>query len=170
MPRAAEYYGVVLSEWTDFFVASAGAAAALAGLIIVAVSGDVDRVIAIPGMASRAGVAIALLVMSTLVALCALIPSISALGYGSLVVFTGLVAALLAARSLALLVRSRTGSLGEAIVKGAFGLLPALLAVVGGLLVMFDAGAGLGWVAAGILLAVVFSVVASWVILIEIRR
>ncbi len=107
----------MLSEWTDFFVASAGAAAALAGLIIVAVSGDVDRVIAIPGMASRAGVAIALLVMSTLIALGALIPRIPALGYGTLVVFTGL-----------------------------------------------------GWVAAGILLAVVFSVISSWVILIEIRR
>ena len=160
----------MLSEWTDFFVASAGAAAALAGLIIVAVSGDVDRVIAIPGMASRAGVAIALLVMATLVALGGLIPRIPALGYGTLVVFTGLIATLLATLSLARLVRSRTGSLGEAFVKGAFGVLPALLAVIGGLLVMVDIGAGLGWVAAGILLAVVFSVISSWVILIEIRR
>lgn len=160
----------MLSEWTDFFVASAGAAAALAGLIIVAVSGDVDRVIAIPGMASRAGVAIALLVMSTLVALGALIPHSSALGYGALVVVTGLVAVLLATLSLVRLVRARLGSIGEAFVKGAFGVLPALCAVIGGVLVMLDAEAGLGWVATGILLAVVFSVISSWVILIEIRR
>ncbi|RZU65189.1 modulator of FtsH protease [Microterricola gilva] len=160
----------MLSEWTDFFVASAGAAAALAGLIIVAVSGDVDRVIAIPGMASRAGVAIALLVMSTLIALGALIPHSSALGYGALVVLTGLVATLLATLSLLRLVRSRTGSLSEAFLKGAFGVLPALLAVIGGVLVMLGTDAGLGRVATGILLAVVFSVISSWVILIEIRR
>ncbi|MET0854186.1 MAG: hypothetical protein ABWY30_06115 [Microterricola sp.] len=160
----------MLSEWTDFFVASAGAAAALAGLIIVAVSGDVDRVIAIPGMASRAGVAIALLVMSTLIALGALIPHSSALGYGTFVLATGLVATLLATLSLVRLVRSRPGSLGEALLKGVFGVLPAFLAVIGGVLVMLDVEAGLSWVATGILLAVVFSVVSSWVILIEIRR
>lgn len=165
-----DWHGVVLNEWTDFFVTSAGAAAALAGLIIVAVSGDVDRVIAIPGMPSRAAVAIALLVMVTLIALGALIPTISAVGYGALVAASGLVAGTLAYRSLLQLVRTRTGSRREALLKGGFGLLPALLVALGGALVMASLPAGLGLVAAGIMIAVVFSVISAWVILIEIRR
>lgn len=160
----------MLSEWTDFFVASAGAGAALAGLLIVAVSGDVDRVIAIPGMVSRAGVAIALLVLVTLVALLALIPGLSDAGYGLIVVVAGVVAVLFASLSLTHLVRARSGGLGEALVKGALGVLPGLLITIGGVLALFGAGSGPVWVAAGILVSVIFSVLTVWVILIEIRR
>lgn len=160
----------MLSEWTDFFVASAGAAAALAGLLIVAVSGDVDRVIAIPGMVSRAGVAIALLVLVTLVALVALIPGLSDVGYGLIVAAAGVVAVLFAVLSLARLVGARAGGLGEALVKGALGVLPGLLITIGGLLALFGAASSPAWVAAGILISVVFSVLTVWVILIEIRR
>lgn len=160
----------MLSAWTDFFVASAGAGAALAGLLIVAVSGDVDRVIAIPGMVSRAGVAIALLVLVTLVALVALIPGLSDAGYGLIVVAAGIVAMWFASLSMAHLLRARSSGLGEALAKGALGVLPGLLLTIGGVLALVGADSGPAWVAAGILFSVIFSVLTVWVILIEIRR
>lgn len=161
----------MLSEWHDFFVAAAGAGAALAGLIIVAVSGDVDRVIKIPGMASRAGVAIALLVMVTLVALGALIPRVPAWGYGLLVFVVGLSAVVLASRSFGHLVTLRSGgSMRRAVTKGSVGLVPALCVTLGGALLMGGLAVGMLWIAAGVLLAVVAAVLATWVILIEIRR
>lgn len=161
----------MLSEWHDFFVATAGAGAALAGLIIVAVSGGVDRVIKIPGMASRAGVAIALLIMVTLVALSALIPGIPEWGYGVLVAIVGLGAVVLASLSFGHLVALRSGgSMLRALTKGSVGLVPALCVTLGGVLLAGGLELGMLWIAAGILLAVVSAVLASWVILIEIRR
>lgn len=161
----------MLSEWHDFFAAAAGAGAALAGLIIVAVSGDVDRVIKIPGMASRAGVAIALLVMVTLIALAGLIPTISEWGYGVLAAAVGLCAVVLASLSLGHLVALRSGgSMRRAVTKGSVGLVPALCVAVGGALLASGLAAGMLWIAAGSLLAVVAAVLATWVILIEIRR
>ena len=44
------------SQWTDLFVASAGASAALAGLVFVAVSINVDRILKLEGVPGRARV------------------------------------------------------------------------------------------------------------------
>lgn len=42
------------SEWSELFVASAGASAALAGLVFVAVSINVERILEFPGLPERA--------------------------------------------------------------------------------------------------------------------
>jgi hypothetical protein len=41
-------------QWTELFVASAGASAALAGLVFVAVSINVERILQFPGLPERA--------------------------------------------------------------------------------------------------------------------
>ena len=46
--------GEVGVHWTDFFVAKVGATAALSGLIIVAVSINIQRILSIPHLPGRA--------------------------------------------------------------------------------------------------------------------
>lgn len=170
----------MLSEWADFFVATAGAAAALGGLIIVAVSVSVTRMISIPGMTSRAGVGIVLLVLATIVALAGLVPGQAPFAYGLVVAIAGGIALVFAVHSLLGLVGARRAphapeagmqrSLGAAVLKGAAGVLPAGGIVLGGLLVMAGSGVGLYWIAGGVLVAVCSAVLSAWVVLVEIRR
>jgi hypothetical protein len=42
--------------------------------------------------------------------------------------------------------------------------------VIGGLSVLFEAGGGLYWIAAGVILAIVGAVANAWVLLVEILR
>jgi modulator of FtsH protease len=60
--------------WTDFLVAAAGATAALAGLVFVALSINLTRIIALPGVAGRAGESIIILAGALIGALLALVP------------------------------------------------------------------------------------------------
>ena len=62
------------AEWTDLFVATAGATAALAGLVFVAVSINLDRIIGEAGLPDRALETLLLLVLVLLVSIVALIP------------------------------------------------------------------------------------------------
>jgi modulator of FtsH protease len=74
---------VAWSSWMNFYVATAGAAAALTGLVFVALSINLTRILAMPGMSARVGEAIALLGLALLVSLQSLIPgqTLGALGW-----------------------------------------------------------------------------------------
>jgi modulator of FtsH protease len=77
-----------VGEWREFFVAQAGAAAALAGLVFVGVSINLDKIVAIPSMPSRALEAMVLLVAILVQSSLMLVPeqSLRALGFEVLAV------------------------------------------------------------------------------------
>jgi hypothetical protein len=84
------------SEWHDLFVASAGASAALAGLVFVAVSINIDRILRFRGLPERALETVLLLLTVVVVSVVGLIPgqSTTALGIELLIVGLGLAVAI----------------------------------------------------------------------------
>ncbi len=62
------------SDWSDLFVATAGASAALAGLVFVAVSINIERILKFSGLPERALETVLLLLGVLLVSVVGLIP------------------------------------------------------------------------------------------------
>ena len=63
-----------MSEWESFFVAEAGASAALAGLVFVGISINLDKVLYTPGLPGRAGEALIVLVAVLITSSLLLVP------------------------------------------------------------------------------------------------
>lgn len=159
-----------VSEWTDFFVAGAGASAALAGLVFVAVSINVDRILLFQGLPARALATVMLLLSVVLVSLIGLIPGQSRAALAGELLGVGLVFAVvilgLTARSMASRDARRVYAFGHSLLVG-LGTLPVVLGAVS---LFAEAGGGLYWVAAGIVLATTGAVANAWVLLVEILR
>ena len=159
-----------LEGWSEFFVATAGAAAGLAGLIIVAMSVNIEVIVAAPAMPSRAGSTIANLVLVVVVAIAGLIPALNDLAYSVVVLVVAAAALVFAVDSAVRIYRHREDSPpGAAVLKSLVGVTPVALTIVGGVLLAFGQGSGLYWVAAGIIAAFVASVLNAWVLLVELR-
>lgn len=88
-----------LAEWTDLFVACAGAGSALAGLIIVAMSVNIQKILNIPSMTSRAATTVAGLVLIVIVSCAGLVPEQPAQAFGLDVVLASACTVILAMRS-----------------------------------------------------------------------
>jgi hypothetical protein len=155
-----------MSGWDNFFVAEAGAAAALAGLLFVSVSINLTRILQIPTLPWRAAEALLLLLAVLVVALLALVPGQSARLLGVEITVTG--AALWAALSLALARSDRTHS--RYLLRLLSNQLPPIAFVLAGLLIALGHPAGMYWMVPGTFLAFAAGVLDTWVLLIEILR
>jgi modulator of FtsH protease len=158
------------SQWSDLFVATAGASAALAGLVFVAVSINIERILKYRGLPERALETVLLLLGVLLVSVIGLIPGQSHVALGLELLFVTLILGAVIARlptiHEAAAVERRAWLWGRWSVRAA-GTLPLL---IGATSVLAEAGGGLYWVAAGIVFAVTGAIVNAWVLLVEILR
>jgi modulator of FtsH protease len=160
-----------IREWTDFFVAAAGAGAALAGLIIVAMSVNIQKILAIPGMTSRAATTIASLVLIVIVSCAGLMPFQPLTAFGLEAAASAVLALVLAVRSSkAILQAAAPGGTVAAALRSLLGVLPTVLVFAGSLLACFGLSSGVAVIAAGILVCVAASSTNAWVLLVEILR
>jgi hypothetical protein len=159
-------------EWKDLFVAVAGATAALAGLLFVAVSINVERIIKYEGLPERGIEALAMLLAPLVVSIAGLMPGQNhvALGIEILAIGVALAAVMRAlpiARTLPDGVETpRNYALNRQVVR----LAGTVLLVIGALAELFGVAGGLYWVAAAFVLLILGAVVNAWVLLVEILR
>lgn len=155
--------------WSDLFVGAAGAGAALAGLVFVAVSINIERILGLPGVPSRALATVLLLLNVVVASVFGLAPqSTTALGLELLISGLAVTAAVVVLFSQA--ERHAQAPRGSAATNMIVAGLATLPFAVAGASMLAEAGGGLYWVLAGIVAALVGAVVNAWVLLVEILR
>jgi len=159
-----------ISSWKDLFVASAGASAALAGLVFVAVSINIDRILKFKGLPERALQTVLLLLSVVLVSIIGLIPGQSHVALGAELLVEGLLfgaaIAMLLRRSLPPPSSPQSWRLSRVAVM-ATGTVPL---IIGGASILAQSGGGLYWTVGGIIFAIAAAVGNAWVLMVEILR
>lgn len=158
-------------HWTDFGVATAGAAAALAGLLFVAISINLERILQFPSLPHRAAQTVILFALPLVLSLLLIAPGQPRAALGSELLVMGV-----AVGTFMLVTDARTPmSAQETKITRAFSrILPpaascGCLAVAGATLIA-GSGGGLYWVVPAVLAAVIFGLINAWVLLVEILR
>ncbi|MGH9277601.1 MAG: hypothetical protein ACRD12_05780 [Acidimicrobiales bacterium] len=159
------------SDWSDFGVALVGAAAALVGLLFVAMSINLERIVSYPTLPARAGSALVLFSFPLVVGICLLIPDQATAALGAEFVAIGLIVGAVLLR----LNRPALRAEQERRVSWLLGrLLPSIaipiLVLVAGATVLAEAGGGLYWIPAAVVLAFCAGLSSAWVLLVEILR
>lgn len=155
-------------SWRDFFVAVVGAASALAGLVFVALSLNLERIRAMPGMSARAGETMILLAAALILSLLVLIPQTTA-ALGVEVGLTSLVAwgvpALFQLRAGRERQYDRRWQFLVRVVLHQAATIPLLLSATA---LIWNHGAAYHLLATGVLFVMIFALNNAWILLVEI--
>jgi hypothetical protein len=154
-----------IRAWHDFFVAQVGASAALTGLIFVAVSINLEKILKYAHLPTRALEALATLLCVLLICTCALAPQSYRVLGGEVALIGALVWVV---QTRALLSTRRSGY--ETTVRVLLNQLPQVPFIVAGVLMMRSLPSGVYWILPGTLLALISSTYSAWVLLVEIQR
>jgi hypothetical protein len=161
----------IATAWANFFVAEVGAAAALSGLIIVAISINLQRILSFPQLPGRAAEMLILLVGALTACSFALMPGQPLRVLGGEILGAGLLMTgaplVIQARQLPVM---KTQPLTWWIWRSLIGVCAGLPVLIGGGVLISGASTGLYWLAAGVLVTFAATVWNAWILLVEILR
>ncbi len=158
-------------DWTAFGTATAAAAATLAGLLFVAVSINLARILEFPSLPARAGQTLMMFVTPLLTGVFLVVPGQLRAVLAAELIVTGL-----AIGSFQLVIdhRSVRAEQGTPVTWLVSRVFPAAVScgclVVAGTSLLVEGGGGLYWLVPSVLAAIVFGLVNAWVLLVEILR
>jgi hypothetical protein len=165
-----------MDEWHDFFLAQAGAAGVLTGLVFVGVSINLPTIVSEPGsgLSGRAAEALIVLVAVLTASVLLLVPGQAPVIVGAEVLPVGLAAwGWIVAIQLPLLgswQTMRSDLRRPFVVRVALGQIATLPLVVAGIAVLAGGLGGLYWLVAGMVFSILVALFEAWVLLIEINR
>jgi modulator of FtsH protease len=161
-----------MTGWENFFIAEVGASAALAGLIFVGVSINLNRILSLPRLPNRALLALILLLTILIVSSLLLVPGQSLILIGIELLFIGLVTWILAT-----VLDIRTLQKTEARYRRSFAStsliltqLAALPHVIAGAILLISGANGLYWLVPAVIFSFIKAIVDAWILLVEINR
>ena len=165
-----------MDEWHDFFLAQAGAAGVLTGLVFVAVSINLQQIVSDPGsgLPGRAAEALILLVGVLTASVLLLVPGQGQVMVGSEVLLVGLLTWGCVVTIQLLRLRSwgtmRPDLRRPFVLRVALGQIATLPLVVAGICVLVGGLGGLYWLVAGMIFSTLVALFEAWVLLVEINR
>jgi modulator of FtsH protease len=157
-------------HWSDFFVAGAGANAALAGLVIVAISINLKAIVESRLLSMRAGETVIMLGGGLVVCMLSLVPGQPVTVLGGEVLVLGL---LLAGTMRLIFHKAKRGEDGNEkrwvrILLNYGASFPLVLCGIS--LLGWHGGGGLYWLVPAVLMAMLGGLINSWILLVEILR
>jgi hypothetical protein len=159
------------AQWSGFLSAEVGASAALTGLLFVAVSINLAKIIAFPHLTPRAAKALVTLVGILFAASLCLVPGQSKNLLGAELVVVGIAAWIM------ITVTQRAHSRGnpyinrsQKLLHGVLAELSAIPIAVCGVSLLCSRGGGLYWLVPAVIISFASALLDAWVLLIEIQR
>ena len=159
------------AHWTNFAVALAGVTAVLAGLVFVALSVNLERILQVPGLPGRAGETLIVLIGAVVQCALLLIPGLNRVALGvSLLVVGVLEWAIVTAVSVTGARQQTAEPRSWNLARVIYVQIATIPVAVAGLLLLINASGALYWVAGAVLWAVVAGSGNAWVLIVEIVR
>jgi hypothetical protein len=171
---------VEMGDWANFLVAEVGASAALTGLVVVAISINLSRILSFPHLPGRAAEALILLGGVLVLTSAGLVPHQPMELFGIETLVIGLIMFLAPLTIQLRSFKADTVPYFKAdtgvpykmrrFIRVLMMAGPSLPIVAAGILLMMGCGSGLYLIAAGVILSLIAGVLTAWVLLIEILR
>jgi hypothetical protein len=162
-------YPYQIANWTVFLSVAAGVAATLTGLIFVAISINLSRILEYQALSDRTAESILQLVAAVVIPVIALVPGQSLVWFGTQLTIGGVILWLLQTRLLrgSLSINDRRR---RPIISILLSQITAILFVVAGVSIWTRSFGGLYWLVPAVIVSMSVGVANAWVLLVEILR